>query len=177
MQRNLVMLAAAVVLAGTGLHADDGNDKEDANEGGSPVAEIRVPEDELRVRFPAFAMTSAELRLVATVERDADNRRLRVVIDSGSFYRSSELQLDGLEAPRLHDLRWQPFPVGSYCVVTTLFKATGQSVSSRRRYRVVGPDTITEPAIFSSLGLDGGSPQAATYAGMDADPPPGCPGE
>ena len=66
------------------------------------------------------------------VEPDADNRRLRVEADSGSFYRSSEIQLDGDNAPMLTEFRLKSLPSGAYTVMATLIDAMGDETVVRR---------------------------------------------
>ena len=66
------------------------------------------------------------------VEPDAGNRRLRVEADSGSFYRSSEIQLDGDNAPMLTEFRLKSLPSGAYTVMATLIDAMGDETVVRR---------------------------------------------
>ena len=68
----------------------------------------------------------------AYVEPDADNRRLRVEADSGSFYRSSEVQLDGEKAPMLTEFRLKSLPSGEYTVMATLIDDMGKETVVRR---------------------------------------------
>ena len=68
----------------------------------------------------------------AYVVPHADNRRLRIEADSGSFYRSSETQLDGDKAPMLTEFRLKSLPSGKYTVKATLFDATGQATVVQR---------------------------------------------
>lgn len=68
----------------------------------------------------------------AYVEPNADNRRLRVEADSGSFYRSSEVQLDGDKAPMLTEFRLRSLPSGEYTVMATLIDAMGAETVVRR---------------------------------------------
>ena len=68
----------------------------------------------------------------AYVEPNADNRRLRVEADSGSFYRSSEVQLDGDKAPVLTEFRLNSLPSGEYTVRATLIDSMGIETVVRR---------------------------------------------
>lgn len=68
-----------------------------------------------------------EVRIRATVEPHADNRLLRIVIDNGETYlRSSDYQLDGLDAPRTHSLELKNVPGGNYLVVAAVFGPGGK---------------------------------------------------
>lgn len=138
MQR-MIVISALLIGTAAALHASG---PDDAYDTGAQVETVAAPGRPLNLRFRAVTIGSDALRLLATVERHADNRRLRVVVDSGSFYRSSEIQIDGIEAPRNHELRWQPFPAGAYCIEATLVRVTGESLTSRRNYRVVGPEMV-----------------------------------
>jgi hypothetical protein len=62
----------------------------------------------------------------------ADNRTLRVEADSGSFYRSSEVQLDGDKAPILTEFRLNSLPSGAYTVRATLIDSMGVETVVRR---------------------------------------------
>src|SRR5918993_5875088 len=78
-------------------------------------------EDELTVRLPSFVTHSASLlRAQIWIPRDSDNRVLRITLDSGSFYRSSDVPLEGDRAPQSHTLVWHALPPGSYEVTVQL---------------------------------------------------------
>ena len=49
---------------------------------------------------PSKSMAPATIRVRVGVAPDADNRVLNVIADSGAYYRSSEIQLDGDRARR-----------------------------------------------------------------------------
>jgi hypothetical protein len=54
--------------------------------------------------YPRIAMAPATLKLTATVERHADNRLLRIVLDCAHFYAASEFELEGERAARTYQL-------------------------------------------------------------------------
>ena len=56
---------------------------------------------------PTVAMAPAYVRALVTIPRDASNRLLRVSLDSGNFYCSSDLPLDGAQAAFGHQLSWR----------------------------------------------------------------------
>ena len=79
---------------------------------------------------PAFAFAPANLIVRATVEADKDNRSIEIVADSDEFYRSSEVQLDGAQAPRFTSLEFRSLPPGSYQIRVTLIGANSQQRAS-----------------------------------------------
>jgi hypothetical protein len=73
---------------------------------------------------PSFAFAPASLVVRTTVEANEDNRAIEIVADSGEFYRSSEIQLEGDRAPRTTVFEFRDLPRGTYDVHATL-KGTG----------------------------------------------------
>lgn len=61
-----------------------------------------------------------------TIEPTAQTGELRVVADSGTFYRSTTIGLAGERSQRLHTFAWHGFPVGEYEVVGELITASGR---------------------------------------------------
>ncbi len=68
----------------------------------------------------------------ATVTRNADNRWLHIEAESGSFYRSSEIQLDGDRAPLITEIRLNNLPGGEYTVRAVLRNNLGEETIVRR---------------------------------------------
>ena len=68
----------------------------------------------------------------ATVARNADNRWLHIEADSGEFFRSSEIQLDGDKAPVVTEIRLPNLPGGEYIVVAILRNNMGEETIVRR---------------------------------------------
>ena len=62
-----------------------------------------------------------------TIEPIAQTEELRVVADSGTFYRSTTIGLAGEHSQRFHTFEWHGFPVGEYEVVGELISASGHS--------------------------------------------------
>ena len=101
-------------------------------------AEDRVPELSVRMT-PTVAQAPATVQLLVRVPPRAENRRLRVTIDSAAYYRSSDVQLDGDRAATVHSLRWLGIPSGEYEVVVQLIRADGKHrVVHGGRLAVVG---------------------------------------
>ncbi len=74
-----------------------------------------------------------------TVVKDPDNRWLQIEADSGTFYRSSAIQLDGDKAPRITEIRLNNLPSGNYTVVAVLKNNLGEETVARRTVIVLSP--------------------------------------
>ena len=72
------------------------------------------------------------MRISAGIEPNADNRHLAVVADGEEFYRSSEIQLNGAEAPRAIELRFSSLPAGDYQIAAALIDS-GEHVRANVR--------------------------------------------
>ena len=68
----------------------------------------------------------------ATVARNSENRWLVIEADSGEFFRSSEIQLDGDRAPIVTEIRLPNLPGGEYTVVAVLRNNMGEETIVRR---------------------------------------------
>lgn len=97
--------------------------------GASPRLAIKVT--------PQVIAAPASIAVTATVERDPENRVLEISADSGGFYRSSAVQLEGAEAPRVTQVWLKGLPGGEYDVVAVLRDARGRSVIARTHVMVV----------------------------------------
>jgi hypothetical protein len=73
----------------------------------------------------------------ATVARNSDNRWLVIVADSGEFFRSSEIQLDGDHAPAVTEVRLPDLPGGEYTVAAVLRNNIGEQTVVRRTVLVL----------------------------------------
>jgi hypothetical protein len=69
---------------------------------------------------PSFAVAPALLKIQATVEPADDNRALEVVADSGSYYRSTQIELSGAGAARAYTIEFRAVPEGVYEVQVVL---------------------------------------------------------
>ena len=88
---------------------------------------------------PAQSFAPALLRVRVRVEPSVDNRSLEVIADSGEFYRSSEIQLEGDRSPATIDLELRGVPEGDYRVVGILKDRTGHERSMVSQVvRVIG---------------------------------------
>ncbi len=91
---------------------------------------------------PAKAMAPATVRARFGVEPASENRVLDVVADSGDFYRSSQIPLDGERAPHTVAVEFRNLPGGTYVVRGTLGDASGHHYAS----------VFDEVVIISSAG-------------------------
>jgi len=85
---------------------------------------------------PAMTVAPAFVRVEAIVERDAGNRALRITAESDTFYRSSEIQLDGANGPLVSVLDFQSLPTGTYQVTGILVGTGGQRAAATKVVRV-----------------------------------------
>ena len=72
-----------------------------------------------------FAPATATIRVQVTP--DANNRGLEVSVDSGEYYRSSWIQLDGTEAPQTIAVEARSLPGGTYHIRGALVDSTGRA--------------------------------------------------
>ena len=101
------------------------------------VASGDATEGRLRIDVsPRISMAPAVLRIRATVAPDAANRALQIVADSGSFYRSSMVPLDGANAAALTEMTLKNLPSGDYDVTVVLVHVDGRRTSDRRQVTV-----------------------------------------
>jgi len=75
---------------------------------------------------PAVAFAPANLIVRATIEADSENRAVVVTADSADFYRASEMQLNGEQAPRTNTFEFRSLPPGSYEVRAILIGSSGR---------------------------------------------------
>jgi hypothetical protein len=75
---------------------------------------------------PAFSYAPANLVIQARIEPDGDNRAMEVIADSGGFYRSSTIALEGDRAPRTSRFEFRSLPPGEYEITATVIGADGR---------------------------------------------------
>jgi hypothetical protein len=68
----------------------------------------------------------------AIVAKNAGNRWLHIEADSGGFFRSSEIQLEGDKAPLVTEIRLNSLPGGEYTVMAVLRDNIGTETVVRR---------------------------------------------
>jgi hypothetical protein len=87
---------------------------------------------------PNVSSAPSTVLVRAYVTRNAQNRLLQIEADSGSFYRSSQVQLDGDKAPTLNEFRLNSLPSGEYVVTAMLKDSLGEETIVRRTALVIG---------------------------------------
>jgi hypothetical protein len=91
-------------------------------------------ESRLRIEVtPRISQAPAQVRIRAIVTPSVENRGLRVVADSGEFFRSSYLPLDGADAAPVTDTSFKNLPGGEYEVSVTLVDSQGHATIVDRR--------------------------------------------
>lgn len=75
---------------------------------------------------PAVSFAPATLSIRARVARNAENRSLTVIAESDEFYRSSQVQLEGDQAPAMVTFEFRDLPDGEYEISGTLIDAGGR---------------------------------------------------
>jgi hypothetical protein len=81
---------------------------------------------------PNVSAAPSTVLVRATVAKDAGNRWLQIEADSGTFYRSSAIELDGDRAPLVTEIRLNNLPSGEYTVAAVLRDALGKETVVRR---------------------------------------------
>ena len=86
---------------------------------------------------PAIQRAPAMLTVRVMVESSAENRLLQVVAESPTFYRSSEVEIDGANAASLKVFQFRGLPTGLYEVTGVLVGAQGRRATISRVAEVV----------------------------------------
>src|SRR5688572_4054385 len=82
---------------------------------------------------PRISQAPAQVRIRAIVTPSAENRGLRVTADSGEFFRSSYLTLEGADAAPITETSFKNLPGGEYQVTVTLADSQGHATNVDRR--------------------------------------------
>ena len=103
------------------------------------VAQADKPADEVTLRLtPRFVSAPGYLRSLIRVAPNAENRALRVSIDSDAYYRSSDIQLDGESAPMNHFVDFKGVPAGKYELTVEVIGQTGTRAMRHLDFQVLG---------------------------------------
>ena len=89
---------------------------------------------------PTISFAGGEVRAVVRTPRDARNRELRIVVEAADYYSSSDVQLDGDEAPATHQFSWKALPGGDYRVEAILLRDNGEERRVAGCFAVLGED-------------------------------------
>lgn len=97
-----------------------------------------VANEKLTLRVSREVINTREgVTLRAIVSPDASNRVIGIQADSGEFFRSTEVELDGERAPRVFELPLHNLPSGEYVVIAVLIDDKGQRTTVRKTFRVM----------------------------------------
>ena len=80
----------------------------------------------------------ATVRVMVTVEPDAQNRALRIEADGDDLFRASELTLTGASCRRFHSMEFKNLPAGQYTIRAQVLSAHGVRAMAEQRLLVVG---------------------------------------
>lgn len=80
---------------------------------------------------PNISSAPSTVVVRAFIPQDSSNRTLHVGADSGSFYRSSDIQLDGDNAPLVTEVWLKNLPSGEYSVMAVLRDDMGHQTTVR----------------------------------------------
>ena len=86
---------------------------------------------------PAVQRAPAMLTVRVMVESSDDNRLLQVVAASETFYRSSEVEIDGANSSPLRVFQFRGLPTGRYEVTSVLLGTQGRRAMISRVAEVV----------------------------------------
>lgn len=93
---------------------------------------------------PRLAASPATVSITVTVEPNEKNRMLVIEDDSGIYYRSSHVQLDGEGAARTHVLRYRGLPPGEHRVSASVHGTNGFREVVSTTVLIVGPGGLEE---------------------------------
>jgi hypothetical protein len=96
--------------------------------------------DRIAIRVsPSVAFAPANLIVRTTIENNHRNRLLEVVAESEDFYRSSEMPLDGENAPHTTLFEFRSVPGGTYRVRALVKDASGEPLGqAQANLNVIG---------------------------------------
>ena len=88
---------------------------------------------------PAIAKAPAEVRIEVWIAAKDDNRTLEIAVESGEFYRSSAIALDGAQAAQSFTVEYRSMPAGDYQVNVRLLAQKGHVRAFERLTFQVAP--------------------------------------
>jgi hypothetical protein len=89
---------------------------------------------------PTVLFAGRDVRTTVRTPRDARNRELRIVVEAADYYASSDVQLDGDDAPATHQFTWKELPGGAYRVEAILTREDGERKTVSECFAVLGLD-------------------------------------
>jgi hypothetical protein len=127
----VVSAVVAAVTCGSTLNAArDASPEARANRDSKSQSAL-VDRTNLTVRVtPLVRLTRGDAYGMVIVPRHADNRVLRVILESEDYYSLSDIPLDGEYAALSYPVSWRDLPPGSYCVTVQVYGPTGMRTST-----------------------------------------------
>jgi hypothetical protein len=86
---------------------------------------------------PTVSMAPAYMRIRVRIEPSAGNRLLTIVADGSEFYRSSDVQLEGDQAPKTVERSFSNLPSGEYDIYVFLTDGLGRRRAAARQHATV----------------------------------------
>jgi hypothetical protein len=86
---------------------------------------------------PGVSLAPANVLVRARVVPDPDNRWLEIEADSGEFFRSSMVTLDGDSAPSVTEIAFKGLPGGEYQISVALHGSRGVRGTMSRKITVI----------------------------------------
>jgi hypothetical protein len=103
----------------------------------SLAASLKANEPLSMAVSPAQSFAPTNLTIRVRVEPDDVNRALEVVAESGAYYRSSQIPLEGSQSPRTISIEFRNVPGGDYDVRGTLIGSAGKQRAAVRQHVIV----------------------------------------
>lgn len=116
--RSIGLVTFVIVLATAALQAG-----ETATQ---PTSAATQPTAFAEPRPTLLVAAPGEVEISIQIQPTEHSSELRLVADSGSYYRSTSIGLRGIDSEPLHTFIWRGFPVGDYEVVGVLLDDRGQ---------------------------------------------------
>jgi hypothetical protein len=86
---------------------------------------------------PGVSLAPANILVRARIAPDPDNRLLEIAADSGLFFRSSMVTLEGESAPSITEVAFKGLPGGEYQVSVALHGSRGVRATLSRTIMVI----------------------------------------
>ncbi len=88
---------------------------------------------------PKITTAPATVKVIATIDRNSANRALVVQADSGDYFRSSTIQLDGADTARMYEIWFRALPPGDYEITALVENNQGKITKATTNAKILGP--------------------------------------
>lgn len=75
--------------------------------------------------YGRYFVEPATVRIMVSVEPNAENRALRIEADGELLFRASQLELNGVDEKRLHTVTFKSLPAGNYALRAEVLSNAG----------------------------------------------------